>query len=58
VKLIFLGVVTITITSFALLSNVVSHKLHSYQARTRLNKVGGSALICAGLMTSMMQRSQ
>jgi len=54
----FLGVVSITITCFALLSSIVSHKIQSYQARRKLNRVAGSALIGAGLMTSMMQRSQ
>ena len=54
----FLGVVSITITFFALLSSIISHKFQNYQARRQLNKIGGSALIGAGLMTSMMQRSQ
>jgi threonine/homoserine/homoserine lactone efflux protein len=54
----FLGVVSITITSFALLSGVVSHKFQNDQARRRLNRIGGGALIGAGLMTSVMQRGQ
>ena len=52
----FLGVISFTITSFALLSGSVSHKIQSYQARRKLNKIGGGALIGAGLMTSVMQR--
>jgi len=54
----FLGVISITITSFALFSSVVSHKIQGYQARSKLNKLGGGALIGAGLMTSIMQRGQ
>ena len=54
----FLGVISFTITSFALLSGSVSHKIQSYQARRKLNKIGGGALIGAGLITSVMQRGQ
>lgn len=54
----FLGVVSFTITSFALISGSISHKIQNYHARRKLNKIGGSALIGAGLMTSVMQRGQ
>lgn len=54
----FLGIVAITITSFAIFSGLISHKIQNYQARKKLNRVGGGALIGAGLLTSAMQRSQ
>ena len=54
----FLAVISFTITSFALLSGSVSHKVQSYQARSKLNKIGGGALMGAGLMASVMQRGQ
>jgi len=53
----FLAIVSITITSFAMFAGVVRHRIKSYAARKRLNRVGGSALIGAGLITSTMQRS-
>ncbi len=53
----FLAIVSITITSFAMFAGVVRHRIQSYAARKRLNRVGGSALIGAGLITSTMQRS-
>lgn len=53
----FLGVISITITSFAIFAGTVRHKIQSYQARKRFNKIGGGALISAGLLTSTMQRS-
>lgn len=53
----FLGVVSITITSFALFAGVLRQRIQSYQARKQFNRVGGGALIGAGLLTSTMQRS-
>jgi len=53
----FLGVITITISSFAIFAGLVSHKIQSYKARKKLNLIGGGALIGAGLLTSAMQRS-
>jgi len=54
----FLGIVATTITSFAIFAGLISHKIQNYQARKRLNRLGGGALISAGLLTSAMQRSQ
>lgn len=53
----FLAVVATTITPFAIFSGLVSHKIQSYHARKNLNRVGGGALIGAGLLTSAMQRT-
>ena len=53
----FLGIVAITITSFAIFAGLVSHKIENYKARKKLNRVGGGALIGAGLLTATMQRS-
>ncbi len=54
----FLGIISITITSFALFAGLVSNKIQSYKARKMLNRLGGVALIGAGILTSMMQRQQ
>jgi len=53
----FLGIISITITSFAFFSGVVRQKIQSYHSRKRLNQFGGGALITAGIITSTMQRS-
>lgn len=53
----FLGVVSITITSFALFAGVVRHSIQSFQARRRLNKLGGVAMLGAAAFASTMQRS-
>lgn len=53
----FLGVVSITITSFALFAGVVRNRIQSFKARKRLNKLGGGALFGAAAFTSTMQRS-
>lgn len=52
----FLGIVATTITFFAVFSGLVSHKIQNYQARKKLNRIGGGALIGAGIITSAMQR--
>ncbi|MGB5918314.1 LysE family translocator [Arcobacter sp.] len=46
-----------TITSFAMFAGKIQHKIKSYKARKRLNQVGGSALIGAGVFTATMQRN-
>nr|WP_297399314.1 LysE family translocator [uncultured Marinobacter sp.] len=53
----FLGVVAITITSFALFAGVVRYRIQSFQARKRLNKLGGGALFGAAAFASTMQQS-
>jgi threonine/homoserine/homoserine lactone efflux protein len=53
----FLAIISITITSFALFAGLVRHRIQSYQARKRLNKIGGGALVGAGLITATMQRT-
>ncbi|PVZ65700.1 LysE family translocator [Pelagibaculum spongiae] len=53
----FLAVISITITSFAIFAGVVRHKIQSCQARKRLNRIGGGALIGAGVITSTMRHS-
>ncbi|MGS2718363.1 LysE family translocator [Eionea flava] len=52
----FLMIVATTITSFALFAGLINHKIGTYQTRKRLNRVGGGALIGAGVLTSAMQR--
>jgi threonine/homoserine/homoserine lactone efflux protein len=53
----FLGVISMTITSFAVFAGVVRHRIQSYQSRKRFNRIGGGSLIGAGLITATMQRS-
>lgn len=53
----FLGVVSVTITSFALFAGIVRYRIQSFQARKRLNKLGGGALFGAAAFASTMQRS-
>ncbi|EMI4394700.1 LysE family translocator [Vibrio parahaemolyticus] len=53
----FLGVISVTISSFAYFSGAVSHKMQSFRSRVVLNKVGGGALMGAGLLTSTIQRN-
>lgn len=53
----FLAIVATTITSFALFAGLIRYRIQSYSARKKLNRLGGSALIGAGLITSTMQRS-
>ncbi|CCO48068.1 Putative efflux protein [Vibrio nigripulchritudo SOn1] len=53
----FLGVISITISCFAYFSGIISHKMQSYRSRVVLNKVGGGAMVGAGLLTSTIQRS-
>lgn len=53
----FLGVISITISSFAIFAGLIRNKVQSHQARKRFNKIGGGALIGAGLLSSTVQRS-
>lgn len=53
----FLGVVLVTISSFALFAGVVRNRIQSYQARKRFNRIGGGSLVGAALITATMQRS-
>ncbi|MDX1553515.1 MAG: LysE family translocator [Marinobacter sp.] len=53
----FLGVVSITITSFALFAGGVRHKIQSLPARRRLNRLGGVAMFGAAAFASTIQRS-
>ncbi|PLY06083.1 MAG: lysine transporter LysE [Arcobacter sp.] len=46
-----------TISSFAMFAGKIQHKIKSYKARKRLNQIGGSALISAGIFTATMQRN-
>ena len=52
----FLSIVSITITSFAFFAGAVRYKIQTYHARKKMNQIGGSTLIGAGLLASTMQR--
>ena len=54
----FSVITLITITSFAMFAGSIEHKIRSYKAKKRLNQVGGSALVGAGVFTAAMQRNQ
>lgn len=53
----FSCITLLTISSFALFAGSIQHKLSSYYARKRLNQVGGSALVGAGVFTAAMQKN-
>jgi threonine/homoserine/homoserine lactone efflux protein len=53
----FLGVISITISSFAFFASVVRQRIQGYQARKRFNQIGGGSLVGAALITATMQRS-
>lgn len=53
----FLVIISVTISSFALFAGLVRHRIQSYQARKRLNRIGGGALVGAGLVTATMNRA-
>lgn len=53
----FLAIISVTISSFALFAGLVRHRIQSYQARKRLNRIGGGALVGAGLVTATMNRA-
>mgnify|MGYP000166837328 CR=1 FL=1 len=46
-----------TITSFAIFASSINHKLASYKARQRLNRISGATLIGAGVFTATIERS-
>jgi len=46
-----------TISSFALFSGAIQHKIKSYKAKKRLNRAGGTALIGAGVFTATIQKN-
>ncbi|MBX2884826.1 MAG: LysE family translocator [Granulosicoccus sp.] len=52
--LTFLCVISFTITTYALFAGTLSNKVQSIHARKQLNRVGGSALIGAGVVTAAM----
>lgn len=53
----FLGIVSITITSFALFAGIVRHRIQGFEPRRRLNKLGGGALFGAAAFASTIQRN-
>lgn len=53
----FLGVVSITITTFALSAGIVRRRIQRVQTRGLLNKLGGGAMFGAAAFASTMQRS-
>jgi len=53
----FLSIVALNISFYTIFSGKISHKIQNYNARKRLNKIGGSSLIGAGLITATIQRT-
>ena len=53
----FLFIISITISSFAVFAGIIRHKIQTYKARKRLNRIGGGALVGAGILASTMQRN-
>lgn len=52
-----LCLVGMNISFYTCFAGAVRHRIQSYQARKRLNRLGGGALISAGLITATLQRS-
>ena len=55
--LTFLGIISLTITSFAFCADAMRNRVSSVKARTRLNKIGGGALVGAGIFASTVERN-
>lgn len=53
----FLFIVAMNISFYTIFAGKISHKIQNYKARKRLNKIGGSSLITAGLITATIQRT-
>lgn len=53
----FLGVVSITITSFALFGGYLRYRIQGLQARKRLNRLGGVSMFVAAAFASALQRN-
>jgi len=53
----FLFIVALNISFYTVFAGKISHKIQNYQARKRLNRIGGSSLIGAGLITATIQRT-
>lgn len=53
----FLFIISITISSFAVFAGIIRHKIQTHKARKRLNRIGGGALVGAGILASTMQRN-
>lgn len=52
-----LCLVGINISFYTYFAGTVRQRIQSYQARKRLNRIGGTALVSAGLITASLQRS-
>ena len=53
----FLFIVALNISFYTVFAGKISHKIQNYQARKRLNRIGGNSLIGAGLITATIQRT-
>lgn len=53
----FLGIVSITTTSFALFAGILRHRIQGSEPRRRLNRLGGGALFGAAVFASTIQRN-
>ena len=53
----FMGVSIITVVFYGLFSGHLHAKLTSRRCRERFNRVGGGLLVCAGVITGLMQKS-
>ena len=53
----FLFIVALNISFYTIFAGKISHKIQNYNARKKLNKIGGGSLIAAGLITATIQRT-
>ena len=53
----FLFIVALNISFYTIFAGKISHKIQNYNARKKLNRIGGGSLIVAGLITATIQRT-
>ena len=53
----FLFIIALNISFYTIFAGKISHKIQNYNARKKLNRIGGGSLIGAGLITATIQRT-
>jgi len=53
----FLFIIALNISFYTIFAGKISHKMQNYNARKKLNRIGGTSLIGAGLITATIQRT-
>lgn len=53
----FLFIVALNISFYTIFAGKISHKMQNYNARKKLNRIGGGSLVVAGMITATIQRA-